>query len=518
MNPTGEAILDHSQIFPQGDPSNPISSIRLAAKNSRMSIVNLLRKIENNAKIALGFLGVDARFFSKFIHNLRGAVRPACIAAVSCFVALHLFPSLGISAIVGIVFFVHLAVSRARLEMMKEDLEAAKQAGTEIESGTRQMVEQNAELRRLNLEQKTTIDAQGTTIAEAQRNLEEMQNNLSAAQENLVQEQRIKEEQDQLIAQQQVQLQMQQTYINQCQSCLASVFTSQQELIQGLQQRLESQTATVREILQNVQNIANGEQKLTEALNWAQGRIAEAQAKLTAVIDISADITDPEKCRQLIENGQFAQKAQAMQQAAQNAYNKMNELNAGLTTRIIEAQRAIAVSRKRAEDQLGVLMSQQRETSHKLEQANGQIKQKEQEIARLKEKQQTESKHNAGRIQALEAEITREKQSLETLTLEKGTLEQNLEKTEVQLGTLQGDLHSLALTNETLRIQCQMQEQTMEEQRETIESQRQSLAALNDNLHSLQGQLRQGPGIWRTFVTAAGLAVGAVATKAILPG
>ncbi|MDR1457846.1 MAG: hypothetical protein LBI47_03300, partial [Puniceicoccales bacterium] len=75
--------LDLGQILPQSDSASPI---RLAAEDPRSSIVGLLREIESKVTTALRFFGVDIRFFPKFVHNLRGAVRPACIAAVSCFV------------------------------------------------------------------------------------------------------------------------------------------------------------------------------------------------------------------------------------------------------------------------------------------------------------------------------------------------------------------------------------------------------------------------------------------------
>ncbi|MDR0742198.1 MAG: hypothetical protein LBE98_01920 [Puniceicoccales bacterium] len=522
MNPTASsAALDPNQGLPQSESSDPTLSIRPAEGGLHTSRINQLKGIVNTASKALRLFGVDARFFPKFVQNLKGAVIPACIAAVSCFVALHFFSTIGVCFIGGTVFFLNLAVSRARLEIMKEDLEAAKQAEANIASGTQQLGTQNAELLRLNQEQKTTLDEQKATIEEAQQNLQTAQSKLSAAQESLAHEQQIKElqekqseEQAQLIAQQEAQLQAQEAYIAQCQSCLTSVFASQQSLIHNLEQRLQEQTATVQEILQNVQTIAKGEQKLTDALSWAQGQISAAQAKLTAVIDISADMTDPAKCKQLIESGEFEQKAQEMQRAAQEAYNIMNELNSGLTTRILEAQSAIAASRQQAEAQLRTLTSQQQETSHTLEQANTQIRQKEQEIARLDAEHQTALANieaiDTERIQTLTAEIEREKQSLTALTQEKGSLAENLQTVQAQCTELQGKVHSLASSNEALQTQCRLQEQTLGEQQRTIDSQRSNLAELREVHDRLQTQI-QSASWWRTAASfAGGMVAGAV--------
>jgi chromosome segregation ATPase len=401
---------------------------------------------------------------------------------------------------------------------MKENLEAAKRAGAEMRFDTEQLEEQNAELLRLNMAQVTTIDEQKATIEGAQQNLETAKSELSAAQANLGLELQLKElqerqsvEQKRLIAQQQAQLREHEAYIAQCQSCLASVFTSHQELIQNLQLSLEVQTKTVNQILQNVHSIANGEQKLTDALGWAQGRIAEAQAKLTAVINISAEVTDREKCKELIENGEFAQKAQVMHQAAQEAHQLMNELSTGLTTRILEAQQAIAANRKQAEVQLRTLTSQQQKTKHDLRNANAQIKKRQQEIARLDAEHEAALKRvgktNTAQIQTLEAEIAREKQSLDALAKEKGSLARNLQRARRTCRELQEKVNSLSLSNDTLQKQCQMQEQTLKEQQETIESQRQSLETVQTSLEHLQLQA-QSSGWLQTAAAVVGGALG----------
>ncbi|MDR1528310.1 MAG: hypothetical protein LBS22_01855 [Puniceicoccales bacterium] len=517
--------FDPSQNLSQSNPSDPTFSIRTAGEGTNASIVSLLKDIESKVTTALKFFGVDTRFFPKFVQNLRGAVRPACITAVSCFVALHLFSTIGVCFIGGTIFFINLAISRAKLEMMKEDLEAIKKNADEIEFTNQQLGTQNDELSRLNQEQKTTLDEQKETIEGAQQNLETAQHELSEAQASLAQEQRLKElqekqseEQTQLIAQQEAQLKAQETYIAQCQNCLVSVFTSQQDLIHNLEQSLKTQTATVQRILQNVQDIARGEQKLTDALSWAQSRIAAAQTQLATVINMSTDMTDPVKCKELIENGQFAEKARAMQQAAQEAYNIMNELNSGLTTKILDAQNAIATSRQQAEAQLKALTSQQQATSHSLAQANAQIQQKELQIKHLQTEHQRALAQmgttNKTKIQALEASIKKEKQSLTTLTKEKGSLAKRLQAVETQLTELQGKVQSLASSNEALQTQCRRQEQTIAEQRETIDSQRQALVTAQENLNRLQTQV-QSTGWLQTVATVAGTMAGTMAAGAI---
>jgi chromosome segregation protein len=476
-----------------------------------------LKGIGNKATKALHLFGVDARLFTKFIQNLKGAAKPTCIAAVSCFVVLHLFSTVGVCAVGGAVFLVNLAVSRARLEIMKEDLEAARQAEAETKSTNEQLGTQNAQLLELNQRQKATLTEQEETIKGAQKNVTEAQDALSAAQEELSQEQQQSAGQTQLIAQQEAQLKAQETYIAKCQSCLTSVFTSQQTLIQNLEQRLATQTNAVKQILQNVQNIAKGEQKLTEALGWAHGQITAAQTKLTAVIGISTNLTDPAKCKDLIESGQFQQTAQEMQKAAQEAYNLMNELNSGLTSRILDAQSEIAKSRLAAENKLGELTSLQQETSHSLEQANEQIRQKEQEIERLNAEHKAASAQGSEKIQALTVEIAKEKQSLEALTHEKGTLTENLQKVEGQLSELRERVQSLTTSNTTLQIQCQSQEQLIAEQRETIENQRQSIATNQEALNNLQSQMTQGKSVnWLQTAANVAAIAGTLAFRSLI--
>jgi chromosome segregation ATPase len=296
------------------------------------------------------------------------------------------------------------------------------------------------------------------------------------------------------------------------------VFSSQQDLISHLEQSLKAQTNTVQQLLQNVQNIAKGEQKLTEALSWAQGRIAEAQTRLTEVINISADMTDSEKCKKLIAGGQFQQTAQAMQQAAKEAYGIMNDLNFGLTTRILDTQEATAASRDRTEAQLREFTSQQRETNDALKQANDQIQQKKQEIARLNTEHQSAlariEKTNADQIQNLTAEIEREKQSLAGLTEDKGTLPGNLKNVEAQLVSLQEKVRSLEATNTELRAQCDSQKQTMEAQQAMIDEQKHSLKTVQDAPNRLQTQT-QGRSWTQTAAPVVGAAIGMIAVKAI---
>ncbi|MDR1173372.1 MAG: hypothetical protein LBK24_01095, partial [Puniceicoccales bacterium] len=310
MGPSANSVAsDLNPFLLQSGSTGSALSIRPGTE-TKESIIRLLKDIESKVTIALGFFGVDTRFLPKFLPALRATLRPACIAAVSSFIALHLFPTIGISAIVGIVSLVHMAASRARLEIMKEDLEAAKQNAASIGVANQELKAQNAQLLDVNQQQVATLAKQKETIAGAQQNLETAKSELSAAQENLTREQQLKELQQQKsdaeIAQLGAQLQTQEqqiaeqsTYIAKCQDCLVSVFTSQQDLIHNLEQRMQMQTQVVQTILSNVQSIANGEQKLTEALSWAQGQISEAQSKLSEVISKSADMTDPAKCKEL---------------------------------------------------------------------------------------------------------------------------------------------------------------------------------------------------------------------------
>ncbi|MDR2432771.1 MAG: hypothetical protein LBD34_03395 [Puniceicoccales bacterium] len=524
-SPTASETLGSSQVLSQDDLSNPISSIR-SLEETKEFIGKTLLDIGKKTSTALSLFGVDVRFFPKLIHNLKGTATPACITAVSCFVTLHLFPSLGISVIVGIVALINLAVSRTRLEIMKEDLEAAKRAGVEAESCTKKLQEQNTELLSLNKDQEATIGKQKEAIEGAQQNLTTAQDELSSAQENLSKKQRInKLQEEQLAAQketidkQEEQFRAQEAYIAQCQGCLTSFFSSQKEMISNLEQSLKTQTDTVQQILQNVQNIAKGEQKLTEALDWAQNQVREIQAKLTEVISVSGDIVDSETCKKLIESGNFKKTAQAMHDTAQEVYAMMNSLNSELTKRILDAQKAIADSRAQTEVRLRGLTSQQQKTSDALKQANDQIQKKEQEIKFLRTKYESELKQinatNVVKTQALAAEIEKEKQSLAALTKEKGALSENLKNVEAQLVSLGEKVHSLEVTNTELQTQCESQKQTIESQKETIDNQRQSLETVQDALNRLQAQT-QGGGWGQTLTTFAGGLLGVVAVKAMV--
>ncbi|MDR1232696.1 MAG: hypothetical protein LBJ75_00290, partial [Puniceicoccales bacterium] len=197
MDPSANSVAsDLNPLLLQSNPTGFAFSIKPGAE-TKESIIRLLKDIESRVTTALGFFGVDTRFLPKFLPGLKAAVRPACIIAVSSFIALHLFPTIGISAIVGIVSLVHMAASRAKLEMMKEDLEAAKQNAANIGAANQELKAQNAQLLDVNQQQVATLVVQKETIAGAQQNLEAAKSELSAAQENLTKEQQLKELQQQ---------------------------------------------------------------------------------------------------------------------------------------------------------------------------------------------------------------------------------------------------------------------------------------------------------------------------------
>jgi chromosome segregation ATPase len=514
-----------SQIFSQDESSGLFNQANIRIGDSNESIVRLLKDIESKVTVALRFFGVDTRFVPKFVQNLKGAVKPACISAVGCFVVLHIFPAIGISTLAGFVCLVKLAVSWTRLEIMKEDLDTVRASVAVVQSDNEKLKEQNSELSKLNGEQLATISDQKTEIDEARNNLRGMGNNLSEAQENLEKEQQLVALKDQqsatlevLVEMQKQQLQEQQAYIGQCQDCLSSVFVSQSALIDSLRARLNEQAEVVQRILGDLENIAQGEGQLTDALGWAIGQITAAQSKLTSVIGFTTDITDAEKLKKLIGSGEFAQKAKEMQDNAQEAYNIMNGLNSGLTQKILDAQKNISDHRQAAQRNLAKLTDENKrmmaELSHnrvEITNKRQEIAHNQREIARLTSESQEKSKKQAIQIEALKSKITAEQKSLGDLQAKKGSLEQNLRDITTKSEALQGNIGRLELLNRQLQEQCERQQGIIEQQERTIAEQGQRLEDTRKELDALKARVSS-----QGWLAQVGGFVGGVATAMIL--
>lgn len=373
-------------------------------------------------------------------------------------------------------------------ELTKKCDEAKTTANNLVEECKHQIAEKNQTI----AEQKKTIQEKAQELEEAQKEI------ITLMSENT----QLKEQVD--------------TYCN----AFKGLVVSQEQAIENLRQQFEKQVETTNAILRNVNDIANGEQELTDALKWAQEQIAKGQRLLSDIATLSVDMTDSAKISQMITDGSLINKAKQIQAKTQEATQILSELSTGLSERIISAQTKISQSREAAKEKVKLLQKEIdkakatiQEQARELDQKKLEIAEKEKEIAKEKERFQglhSKAKETVGQAKEIFAEKDKTiaaqntkneelNEELRKIDAEKSKLDGQLTEMENRLKEQSRLLAELTNSHEQLVEAHAKITETNKTQAETIQQQQELQQQLYKQATDLKKQLedaQQSTGGW----------------------
>lgn len=404
----------------------PVNETQANSAQAKNKVRQFAEKVIGEARTTKIINYIGESYLANFSKGLKKAALGSLAIALTLFVSCliiggTIIGSLAIGAVVGTIALIGAAVAYAKFAQLILQCKELEKTVENCQSNCEEIKKQNEsiqnELNGANAtlkDQKQTIqllednngalqkecdDAKTTAnnLAEAcERQIEE-QNQIIAEKEKIIQEKAQELEQAQkditTLTRKNIQLKDQvETYCN----AFKGLVLSQEKAIENLRQQLEAQQKTTSDIIEHINEIRNGEKELTEALKFAQERIAAGQKLLSDIAILSANMTDSTKLSQMIKNGTLVKNAEQIQAKTQEVTKILSELSTGLSDKIISAQTNISQSRKAAAEEVKRLQQQIDEASKTIEQQKAEleakkaeIENKEKEIAKEQEKYQT---------------------------------------------------------------------------------------------------------------------------------
>lgn len=196
------------------------------------------------------------------------------------------------------------------------------------------------------------------------------------------------------------------TQVEACYGCFDKLINGQKDSIKQLQKQFEDQQNTTRQIVEHIQGIKGGEEKLTEISEYAKGKLGKAQKLLSEIADLSVEITDKEKMKEMLNNGTLQKRLAKINKNTAEVQKILGDLSVKLVNDIAEVQKKIATEREAAKEKISELSSQ-------IDAANKTITKQENEINEQKSKideQKKEFKKKQEELEIQKQEIQKQSQ------------------------------------------------------------------------------------------------------------